>query len=103
MGNPYAPRKSANAAQKASEPVKAQESVNDTEKTLEAQSAPQGEAVKASETAKTESIKVEVPDTTIEGTLDWVGDDKERASLAIEAENAKPKPRKTLINKLEEV
>jgi hypothetical protein len=41
-----------------------------------------------------------VPDGSIAEVLDWVGDDPDRATLALEAELAKESPRSTLVDKL---
>ena len=44
------------------------------------------------------------PSGTVKEILDWVGDDKERASLALKAETSEGgAKRSTLIDKLEEV
>ncbi|MGI5161396.1 hypothetical protein [Microbispora sp. CA-102843] len=43
------------------------------------------------------------PDGTVAEILAWVGDDSERAIEAYEAETAKANPRKTLVNRLEEL
>ena len=42
-----------------------------------------------------------VPDGTVAAVLGWVGDDRERAARALEAENATDKPRTTLVGALE--
>lgn len=42
------------------------------------------------------------PDT-VEGVLAEVGDDKEKAQAALDAENAKEKPRSTLVGQLEQI
>lgn len=54
-------------------------------------------------TAPAETIPVEeqVPDGTADDVLAWVGSDTERALAAIEAEENREKPRKTLLAKLE--
>ena len=41
-----------------------------------------------------------VPDDTAEKVLAWVGDDKARAERALKAEQAKQKPRTTLVDQL---
>jgi hypothetical protein len=46
------------------------------------------------------TVSLEVPDGSISEILDWVGDDEERAALALEAELAKESPRSTLVDKL---
>ena len=54
--------------------------------------------------APAETVPVEentVPEGTAEEILSWVGSDTERALSAIEAEEAREKPRKTLLAKLE--
>lgn len=40
---------------------------------------------------------------TIPAVLEWVGDDKEKAAQAREAESARDKPRSTLIARLDEI
>lgn len=42
-------------------------------------------------------------DATAADVLDWVGDDPERASEALAAEQAKDKPRSTLVKQLEKL
>lgn len=44
-----------------------------------------------------------VSEPKIDDVLETVGTDKEKAAAAIEAEEAKPRPRKTLIEKLQAV
>lgn len=51
----------------------------------------------------TEEDVVTVPDGTAKIILEWVGSDKERAVLAIEAENAREKPRSTLLANLADI
>lgn len=41
-----------------------------------------------------------VPDGTAQDVLDWVGEDAQRASAALLAEEARPQPRKTLLARL---
>jgi len=43
----------------------------------------------------------EVPDGSVETVLEWVGDDEDRASAALQVEQDKSTPRVTLINALE--
>lgn len=45
----------------------------------------------------------DVPEGSISVVLDWVGDDKSKAQAALQAEHGADKPRKTLIEKLEEI
>lgn len=45
----------------------------------------------------------QVPDGTVDEVLAWVGSDPERAIAAREHEQAKPSPRKSLIERLEKV
>jgi len=52
---------------------------------------------------ETETFDGDVPDGTADEILAWVGDDIERALAAIEAENAREKPRKTLLAKLDSI
>lgn len=66
--------------------------------------------VTAAEAAETESSAVPsgagveaVPEGTANEVLDWVGDDPARAQQALAAEQARDKPRSTLIAKLEAV
>jgi hypothetical protein len=49
------------------------------------------------------SDEVQVPKGTTSELLSWVGDDKERAQRALDAENATDKPRKGLVEELEEI
>ena len=42
-----------------------------------------------------------VPNATISGVMEWVGDDPERAVMAYDAEMGREAPRSTLIAKLE--
>ena len=44
-----------------------------------------------------------VPQGTVPEVLTWVGDDKDRAQKALDAENADDKPRKGLVKSLEEI
>ncbi len=44
-----------------------------------------------------------VPEGTVKEILAWVGDNKDRVILALEAENAKESPRKGLVSSLEEL
>lgn len=44
-----------------------------------------------------------VPKGTTAEVLDWVGDSKERASLALQAEEDSGKPRKGLVEELTEI
>lgn len=47
-------------------------------------------------------VVAEVPSGTVDQILAWVGDSAVRAEVALEAEQAKPSPRKSLVNRLEE-
>lgn len=47
--------------------------------------------------------KLVAPVGTIGAVLAWVGEDKERAEVALEQEKGEDKPRKSLIAQLEEV
>ena len=51
----------------------------------------------------TEGSDDDVPEGTVRKVTEWVGDDKDRAQRALEEEQAKENPRKSLIEKLEEV
>lgn len=44
-----------------------------------------------------------VPEGTVKEVLEWVGEDKDRAQAALDAENATDEPRKSLIKELGEV
>ena len=44
-----------------------------------------------------------VPTGSVDDVISWVGEDADRAALALEAENSKPSPRKTLVAALNEV
>lgn len=46
-------------------------------------------------------FRSDVPDGAIPVVMDWVGDDPERAALALEAEQEADEPRTTLISRLE--
>lgn len=50
---------------------------------------------------ETVPVEEQVPDGTADEIMAWVGSDTERALAAIEAEEAREKPRKTLLAKLE--
>lgn len=99
MGNPYAPHKKSTA--KATTAPQSSE-----EKAPEASSEPQSK-VETQEHVETDTsakeATIEVPEATMEGILDWVGEDKERAAAAIEHEKAQTKPRKTLLSKLGDI
>lgn len=84
MGNPYEP------LTKASDNLKKDETSEDVK--VEEQTS---EEVTASEE--------EVPEGNISEINEWVGDDKDRAQLALDAENSQDAPRKTLVKHLEEV
>ncbi|GII88268.1 hypothetical protein Ssi03_62580 [Sphaerisporangium siamense] len=45
----------------------------------------------------------QVPDGTVEQVMTWVGEDAGRARAALEAEESRPSPRKSLITRLEEL
>lgn len=45
----------------------------------------------------------EVPDGNADAVLDWVGDDRDRAQKALDAEKDRENPRSTLISKLKKV
>jgi hypothetical protein len=57
--------------------------------------------VSAPEPAEVESDSV--PEGTTKEILAWVGDDKERAASALDAEKANEKPRKSVVEPLEEM
>lgn len=44
-----------------------------------------------------------VPVGTAEEVLSWVGDDKDRAQKALDAENERSRPRKTVLTELKEI
>lgn len=44
----------------------------------------------------------DVPNASMQDVLTWVGDDKARAKAALDAENARPTPRATLVSQLQE-
>lgn len=46
---------------------------------------------------------MDVPQGTAAEVLDWVGDDPARAQAALDAENAQPTPRTTLVSRLETI
>lgn len=99
MGNPYAPHKKSTAkvpTTPESTDKKAPEASSEPQNKVETQ-----EHVETDKSAKESTI--EVPEATMEGILDWVGADKERAAAAIEHEKSQPKPRKTLLSKLGDI
>jgi hypothetical protein len=51
----------------------------------------------------TDPTEGEVPDGTVEQVLGWVGDDQARAAQALTAEQARDRPRSTLVARLEEL
>ena len=54
--------------------------------------------------AKTEDVdETKVPEGSVDELTEWVGDDKDRAEKALEAENAKDHPRVTAIEAFESV
>lgn len=81
MGNPYEP------LSKASDNLKKDEN-------------PENEPT---DTVSEEENVDGVPEGNISEINDWVGEDKDRAQLALDAENAQETPRKTLVKHLEEV
>ena len=63
--------------------------------------APQGEPT-AQQAAPPTANENGVPQGTVGEVLEWVGDDKERARAALDAEHATGEPRKSLVRRLEE-
>jgi len=59
-------------------------------------SAPSGEAAPEGSTET-------VPEGTVQEVLDWVGEDKDRAQKALDAESSRDEPRTTLVSALEAV
>lgn len=55
------------------------------------------------DTAPAEEVEDEVPNAKAEVVLDWVSQDQERATRALAAEQARDKPRSTLIAALEQL
>lgn len=53
--------------------------------------------------AGVESPAEEPPEASIDKVLEWVGEDRERASAALAAEQAEEKPRATLVDRLEKL
>jgi hypothetical protein len=49
------------------------------------------------------SGEIDLDDATVEQVLEWVGEDKGRAQVALDKENEFEKPRKTLVEPLEEL
>lgn len=84
MGNPYEP------LSKASDNLKKDENPENVENNEE-------------NTVSEEENVDGVPEGNISEINDWVGEDKDRAQLALDAENAQETPRKTLVKHLEEV
>lgn len=97
MGNPYAPKKKSTKSVKTQEKQEAPQGTPEDQKTQSTAETP----VTPEKTA--EPVKETVPETTMEGIIDWVGTNKDRAALAIEHEKAQPKPRKTLLAKLKDI
>lgn len=85
MGNPYEPLSTA------SENLKKDNSAEEVVETTE------------ENTSADNSTTENVPDGNISEINEWVGDDKDRAQLALDAENEQENPRKTLVKHLEEV
>lgn len=96
MGNPYAPLSKASENHKKDENTKPVEETQELELTV-----PEGEGT-TNEPENNENTE-EVPEGNISEITDWVGDDKDRAQLALDAENGQDTPRKTLVKHLEEV
>lgn len=88
MMDPYKPRRIASILDK---PVEV------TEELVEMQEVEKEDAPVVVEEEET------VPEGTVKEILAWVGDNKDRAILALEAENAKESPRKGLVSSLEEL
>lgn len=61
------------------------------------------EPVEETATEDSGAADEDVPDGNADEVLAWVGDDTERALAAIEAEEAREKPRKTLLAKLDSI
>ena len=55
------------------------------------------------EIAAPEQVEEAPFEGSVKETLDWVGGDKERAETALEAEEAKEEPRKSLVKSLKEI
>ena len=55
------------------------------------------------EVEKAEAKANAVPTGTVPEILGWVGDDKEKARRALEAEEANAKPRKSLVKDLKDL
>lgn len=64
--------------------------------------APKPKKVVAEKPVEVEAPKLEVPEGSVASILKWVGDDKEKAKAALEAEKT-GKERVTLIEQLEEI
>lgn len=62
--------------------------------------APAGAGVAVAADRAEESLVGTIPTGSVDKVLAWVGDDKARAQLALEAEQAKPEPRQSLIARL---
>lgn len=88
MGNPYEPLSNA------SDNLKKDED-NSSELIF---TVPEGEG-----TTNEPDYTEEVPDGNISEINEWVGDDKDRAQLALDAENKEDNPRKTLVKHLEDI
>ncbi|MEV0993426.1 hypothetical protein [Nonomuraea sp. NPDC050202] len=64
--------------------------------------APPAPAVPSLANPEPDDVHDEVPDGTVDDVLGWVGDDPDRARAALEAEEARDKPRSTLVARLRE-
>ncbi len=90
MMDPYKPRRIASILDK---PVEV------TEELVEMQEVEKEDAPVVVEEEEEETV----PEGTVKEILAWVGDNKDRVILALEAENAKESPRKGLVSSLEEL
>jgi hypothetical protein len=62
----------------------------------------QAAGVRVQDTVNGGDAPSQVPDGSIQQVLAWVGNDKDRAQAALDAEQAKPTPRSSLVEKLNE-
>lgn len=100
--DPYAPPEEPKAS---SDEVPEEKTVEAQEyPSNEAESQPEAETSGASESEpEAAPDDEEVPEGTVNATLEWVGDDKDRAQRALDKEKASDDPRVTLIRELEDI
>lgn len=81
-------------------PVKDRDLVNDD---VEVIAPTVGESPRRTVSETDGTVGNSTPEGTIREVMGWVGNDKDRAQTALDDENSKESPRKSLVEKLEEV